>query len=393
MNLNELKNKAKLIIDDFKNNWKLPKENNNIDYKLKLNLFSDKTNIDTFLINLWKDIISFSNWDWWIIFIWFNEDKSTWIIKDEWLDKDNIDFLKKIDLNDLEQQFIKICSSSTSFDLQHFNVWTREFYYLLIEKSNDILVPKNDFKHYKINKWEILYRISWKNEQANKWSSEFNRFIQVKANEKSKEFMQIWSNLLPEMVDINPKEVLIINPLQNKVYGFNNKDYTLSWWNIEIDNKNWNIFNIILDTIKSWDIWKITDNEWKPIYKIVWEITEKWKSEQIQLSSLTNEIQKDITYKITTTHIKQICYYLQWTKNKKFNVVIKDESDEKNINEIYNKFIWIENVDILSGSKKVVFSKDAIEELIKIISDKDLHIKVFWKELQLKNNSILNKKI
>ena len=301
--------------------------------------------------------------------------------------------MKKIDLNDLEQQFIKICSSSTSFDLQHFNVWTREFYYLLIEKSNDILVPKNNFKEYKINKWDILYRISWKNEQANKWSSEFNRFIQVKANEKSKEFMQIWSNLLPEMVDINPKEVLIINPLQNKVYGFNNKDYTLSWWNIEIDNKNWNIFNIILDTIKSWDIWKITNNEWKPIYKIVWEITEKWKSEQIQLSSLTNEIQKDIPYKITTTHIKQICYYLQWTKSKKFNVVIKNKSDEKNINEIYNKIIWIENVDILNGSKKVVFSKDAIEELIKIISNKDLHMKVFWKELQLKNNSNLNKKI
>ena len=72
MNLNELKNKVKLIIDDFKNTWKLPKENNNIDYKLNLNLFSSKTNIDTFLINLWKDIISFSNWDGWIIFIWFN---------------------------------------------------------------------------------------------------------------------------------------------------------------------------------------------------------------------------------------------------------------------------------------------------------------------------------
>ena len=30
--------------------------------------------------------------------------------------------------------------------------------------------------------------------------------------------MEIWSNLLPEMVDINPKEVLILNPVQNKVY-------------------------------------------------------------------------------------------------------------------------------------------------------------------------------
>ena len=44
--------------------------------------------------------------------------------------------------------------------------------------------------------------------------------------EKSKEFMEIWSKLLPEMVDINPREVLILNPMQNKVYGFNSKDKT-----------------------------------------------------------------------------------------------------------------------------------------------------------------------
>ncbi|CAK8713548.1 hypothetical protein GKODMF_05125 [Candidatus Electrothrix gigas] len=36
--------------------------------------------------------------------------------------------------------------------------------------------------------------------------------------------MEIWSKLLPEMVDINPREVLILNPLQNKVYGFNGKE-------------------------------------------------------------------------------------------------------------------------------------------------------------------------
>jgi hypothetical protein len=194
MKLEELKNKVKKIINNLKDNWNLPKENTSIDYKLKLNINSDKNDIDNFLINLWKDIVSFSNGDWWIIFIWFLEDKINWIIKDEWLDKINIDLLNKIDLNDLEQKFIKICSSSTSIDLQHFNIWSREFYYLLIEKSSDTLVPKNDFKEYKLNKWDIIYRISWKNEQANKWRSEFNRFIQEKANKKSKEYMQIWSN-------------------------------------------------------------------------------------------------------------------------------------------------------------------------------------------------------
>lgn len=59
-------------------------------------------------------------------------------------------------------------------------------------------------------------------------TASFNRLIQMKANEKSKEFMEIWSKLLSEMVDINPREVLILNPMQNKVYGFNSKDNVLS---------------------------------------------------------------------------------------------------------------------------------------------------------------------
>lgn len=33
--------------------------------------------------------------------------------------------------------------------------------------------------------------------------------------------MEIWSKLLPEMFDINPREVLILNPKNNTVYGYN----------------------------------------------------------------------------------------------------------------------------------------------------------------------------
>ena len=105
--------------------------------------------------------------------------------------------------------------------MQPFQITTRKFYSLQIQKSNDTLIPQNNFPDYKLIKGDIYYRDSAKTEHANSSSSEFNRFLQIKANEKSKEFMTIWSNLLPEMVNINPKEVLIVNPNENKIYGFN----------------------------------------------------------------------------------------------------------------------------------------------------------------------------
>ena len=56
--------------------------------------------------------------------------------------------------------------------------------------------------------------------------------------------MEIWSKLFPEMVHINPREVLILNPAQNKVYGFNSKEKTLSGSDIEIDKTQNGVFNI-----------------------------------------------------------------------------------------------------------------------------------------------------
>lgn len=69
MNLIELKSKVEIIISDIKNNGIYPKENNLIDYKLKLNITSSKSNIEIFLMNFAKDIISFSNTDGGIILI------------------------------------------------------------------------------------------------------------------------------------------------------------------------------------------------------------------------------------------------------------------------------------------------------------------------------------
>ena len=384
MEIKVLNEKAVKIMTDFIKNWSLPKENHNIDYKKQLNISDSYNETENLLINLWKDIISFANSEGGIIFLWFEENKSTWKIQEIWLSEDNLEVLGKIDLNNVEQQLQKICKWSTSLDLKLQNIWTKKFYYFIIEKSSNTLIPINDKKEYKLNKWEIWYRVSWKNEKANSWTSEFNRFIQVKANEKSKEFMQIWSNLLPEMVDINPKEVLILNPNENKVYWFNNKDYELAGVDIEVSSDEWNIFNIILETIKSWDIWKITTDEWKPIYKIVWELKEKWQNEHIQLTTLTNEVQKLTQYNISQTHIKQLCHYLNWVSTEKFNVIIKNDSDEKNINKIHNDFIWVEVFDAWTANKKIVFSKNAIIELSKIIENKNLHIEIFAKNLNIK---------
>ena len=66
------------------------------------------------------------------------------------------------------------------------------------------------------------------------------------------------------MFDINPREVLIINPKNNKIYGFNGKDNILSSSEIEIDKTNNGVFNIILNAISAGEIGKISDIEGKP---------------------------------------------------------------------------------------------------------------------------------
>ena len=242
MDLKELKIKAEGIIANLKDNGVFPKENNHLDFKAKLKPSKSEPVNEIFLINFAKDILSFSNADGGIIFIGISEDISTGEYNDIGLSNQDLDILKQIDLNAITQRFEKITKVGVSIDLQLFQISTRKFYYLLIEKNNNILVPTQDFQKYKITKGSIFYRASSKNEHANSSTSNFNRFIQKKANEKSKEFMEIWSKLLPEMVDINPREVLILNPVQNRVYGFNSKDKKLSSSEVEIDKTQNGVF-------------------------------------------------------------------------------------------------------------------------------------------------------
>ncbi|MFT6842679.1 MAG: hypothetical protein ACJASR_001449 [Psychroserpens sp.] len=378
MNITDLNEKVKDIVKDLKDNGRFPKENNSIDYKLKLNIATTKTSLDNFLLNFAKDILSFSNSDGGILLLGI-EEKSDGTHIDVGLDKQNLDILKQIDLNDVTQKFESIAKVGVSIDLQVFQISTRKFYSLIIEKNNQVLIPIKDFPELKIVKGAIYYRASSKNEHANKNTTDFNRFLQIKANEKSKEFMEIWSKLLPEMVDINPREVLILNPAQNKVYGFNSKEKTLSGSDIEIDKTQNGVFNIILNAISAGDIGKITTTEGKPIYKIVGEIQNI--REHIMLSNLCKEVQRLSKYKFSSGQLKQVMFYLKWVNNPKFKAV---NPTNGNINDLYEKFIWIEITDKLSQRTKVYFSEEAIIELLNKIDDSGLHKDIFGKSLSLK---------
>lgn len=384
MVLKELSLKVEAIIKDLKDNGRYPNENNLIDYKLELNISESKNSIENFLINFAKDILSFANSDGGIILIGIKEDKINGLHEDTGLNEKNINLLNQIDLNDLSQKFDKIAKLSAIIDIQQFQISTRKFFYLIIEKSDTVLVPVQDFLEYKIYKGSIIYRLSGKNEHANISTSKFNQFIQIKANERSKEFMEIWSKLLPEMVDINPREVLILNPIQNKIYGFNNRDKVLSSSDIEIDKSEKGPFNIILNAITAGEIGKITTDKGKPIFKIVGEF--QGLKERIVLSSIINAVKEKVPYIISSKYIKSIMYYLKWVYNIDFPI---DNPPEGTVNPEFNKFLWIGPMDSISKRKKVLFNSVAIPELIEVINNKDLHLEIFGRELtSLKNETV-----
>lgn len=292
------------IIEDIKNQGIFKKENDFIDYKKELNHFGQTDETEIFFRNFAKDIISFTNNKGGIILIGFTEDNTTGVISDTGLQQCDLDVFNRLDLNKVNQKLDSITKCNFGIDLQQFQISTRKFYYLLIEKNNDVTIPLRDFPDYKLNKGEIIHRISGKNETANENSQKINRFLQIKANEKSKEFMEIWSKLLPEIFDINPKEILMINPKTNMIYGYNQKDKNLSGSEIDVDKSETGAFNIILNAISAGDIGKISNDEGKPLYKIVGELKSKVAREFIYYSSLMNKVKAKAKFNFTTSQLK-----------------------------------------------------------------------------------------
>lgn len=378
MTLNELKEQIILTIRDLKDHGVFPKENHLYDYKKELNFFGINDALEIFMRNLAKDILSFSNGNGGIIILGIEENTATGKLNDTGLDSKNLDLLTKIDLNLITQKFEKITKTGVNIDLQSFQLGTRQFYYLLIEKQNQVLIPINDFNDYKIKKGEILYRASSKNEIANHSTQDFNRFLQIKSNEKNKEFMEIWSKLLPEIFDINPREILIINPKSNQIYGFNGKDNILSSSEIEIDHSEKGVFNVILNAISAGEIGKISDTEGKPLYKIVGEIKTTVPREYISLTTLLAKVVKLSGFRVSSVQLKILMKYLGWVNDENFEV---KNPDTDPTNPEYNNFIWLERFDKLKNSFKVVCSEEAIPEIVAVLSDLSNHIKIFKKEL------------
>lgn len=380
MTLKTLKDTVESIITDFKDHGTFPKENNTLDYKLKLKIEEGNDPLETFLINFAKDIIAFSNGEGGVILLGFNEENST--ITDTGLAEDNLSILNSIDLNLLYQKFEKILKMGVRVDLQKFRVSSRQFYYILIEKSSHILIPQNNFHEYKINRGDIYYRTSGKNEIANHSTNDFNRFLQLKSNEKNKEFMEIWSKLLPEMFDINPREILILNPKDNKVYGYNAKDRILIGSEIDIDQSENGVFNIILNAISAGEIGKISNDEGKPIYKIIGEIKSKIPRHFIYLSSLHQQVKELSVFNISTTQLKQVLKFKNWIFDE--NIPIQNP-DISLVNSEFDEYLWIEYLD---KTHKIVFSDSAISPLVELINDPLNHHNVFGKNLLPKKTKI-----
>lgn len=382
MTLNDLQKEVKKFIEKYRENGFYPKENKNFDYKKELNLYGlgeDKA-LDIFLRNFWKDILSFSNSDGGIIILGMKENLSTGQLDDIGLQQDNLKILSSLDPNDIIQKLKSISQVGINIEIQHFQISSRKFYYILIEKSFDVLFPIKEFKEYDIKKGVIYFRLSGKNQIVNESSSEFNRFLQIKANEKNREFMEIWTKLLPEMFDINPREILMINPNTNKIYGFNKKDGVLSSANIDIDKENEEngIFNIILNAISAGNIGKISDTEGKPLYKLVGTITKK---DSIPLSTFHEQIKEKSIYTISQPQLKMVMKYLKWITSESFEV---EKPSIDLINTQFNNYVWIDNINTLKGKSKVVFSEDGIKEVLVVIEDIKTHIPIFRKPLKLK---------
>lgn len=136
MTLNELKEQIILTIRDLKDHGVFPKENHLYDYKKELNFFGINDALEIFMRNLAKDILSFSNGNGGIIILGIEENTATGKLNDTGLDSKNLDLLTKIDLNLITQKFEKITKTGVNIDLQSFQLGTRQFYYLLIEKQN-----------------------------------------------------------------------------------------------------------------------------------------------------------------------------------------------------------------------------------------------------------------
>ena len=125
------------------------------------------------------------------------------------------------------------------------------------------------------------------------------------------------------------------------------------------------------------EIGKITTNEGKPLYKIVGEIHNA--KEHISLTSLTKAVKDKSKYKITGEQLKAVIFYLKWVSDVKFKI---NNPPDGTISDSFDEFIWIETLDNITNQTKIFFSSKAIDKIVCIINNAELHKGVFNKVLE-----------
>jgi predicted HTH transcriptional regulator len=136
MTLKELKDQVSTIITNLRDSGSYLKENDLVDYKMKVNVVAGDPPVETFLIALAKDCISYANGQGGILLIGIKEEADGTIV-DTGLPADNIALFNQIDLNNVTQKFKRIIGESYTIDIQPFTVGTRHFVYILIPKSSN----------------------------------------------------------------------------------------------------------------------------------------------------------------------------------------------------------------------------------------------------------------
>jgi hypothetical protein len=382
MNLKELKEQVETIITNLRDHGKYPKENNLVDYKTKLNVVAGDPPIETFMKALGKDCISYANGQGGILLLGLKEIKATGAIEDVGLEQDNADLFNKLDLDALTKRFKKITGISFAVDIQTFTMSVRHFAYVLIPKSSDVLVPKSDFLNYGIKAGEITYRKSSTNVHANKDSADFNNFVQIKANEKSKEFMEIWSKLLPEIFDINPRDILIVNPRENTVYGYNMVDRNLTAGPVAIEQSKEGVVSIVLNAISAGEVGKISDKDGKPLYRFVGDVYQN--RPKLHMTGLQRAVDRESRFKVYNSQLKEVMHHLGWVTDPGFKM---DDCPIGVINTEHSKFIWIETTNELPKRTKVKFSPEGVSVLVDALHDQSIQQKIFGKILPLRKQT------
>lgn len=135
MTLKELAEKSLEVIKDFKDFGYSPKENNLFDYKMMLVINSGDSEVETFMKNFSKDIISFANGRGGTILIGFNEDKTSGELEDTGLKTQDLEILKK---TRFKLSFTKIQKNITNWSFIRPSIFSNNYKKILFITYSEI---------------------------------------------------------------------------------------------------------------------------------------------------------------------------------------------------------------------------------------------------------------